>query len=265
MDRKTTYAVIAVLLIIAVGLLIYFNIGPAKGKYLVSYINQPVPQSLINELNVSGSVSNRVGAGAVGYYPQKISAPPLTNDSKPEVLYIGADYCPYCAATRWGLIIALSRFGTFSNLHYMISNTSDVYAGTPTFTFYNSSYTSNYITFTAVETSTQNKKPLQTPTPSQAAIFGKYAYPPYVPAPGGGIPLIDFGNMSIQDGAPIDPSLLQYSNWTQIAHNLTVLNSTAALGVVGSADVFTAQICRMTNFTPSNVCSQPYISSILGS
>ena len=29
---------------------------------------------------------------------------------------MGAEYCPYCAAQRWAMIVALSRFGTFSGL-----------------------------------------------------------------------------------------------------------------------------------------------------
>src|SRR5205823_15010475 len=35
---------------------------------------------------------------------------------KPEVLYIGAEYCPFCAAERWSLVYALARFGTFKGL-----------------------------------------------------------------------------------------------------------------------------------------------------
>ncbi len=33
---------------------------------------------------------------------------------KPEVLFVGAEFCPFCAAERWPLIVALSRFGHFS-------------------------------------------------------------------------------------------------------------------------------------------------------
>jgi len=32
------------------------------------------------------------------------------------VVYIGAEYCPYCAVERWPLIVALNRFGTLTNL-----------------------------------------------------------------------------------------------------------------------------------------------------
>ena len=40
---------------------------------------------------------------------------------KPEVLFVGAEYCPFCAAERWPLIVALSRFGHFGALHNMQS------------------------------------------------------------------------------------------------------------------------------------------------
>ena len=32
-------------------------------------------------------------------------------NGKPEVLFIGAEYCPYCAAERWSVVEALSRLG----------------------------------------------------------------------------------------------------------------------------------------------------------
>src|SRR5260370_29484940 len=43
-------------------------------------------------------------------------SPPVLNGptGKPEFLYIGAEYCPFCAAQRWAMVVALSRFGTFS-------------------------------------------------------------------------------------------------------------------------------------------------------
>ena len=43
----------------------------------------------------------------------------LTADGKPLVLYVGAEYCPYCAAERCAMVQALSRFGTFSNLTFV--------------------------------------------------------------------------------------------------------------------------------------------------
>ncbi|MGH3290263.1 MAG: DUF929 family protein, partial [Trebonia sp.] len=53
-----------------------------------------------------------ISAGAVN----AVSGPPLTRGGKPEVLYVGAEYCPYCAMENWPLIVALSRFGQFTGL-----------------------------------------------------------------------------------------------------------------------------------------------------
>ena len=41
---------------------------------------------------------------------------PLFSDGKPEVLYVATEFCPYCVANSWALIVALSRFGEFSGL-----------------------------------------------------------------------------------------------------------------------------------------------------
>ena len=266
MNRKSMYTLVAIVIIAIAAALIFMSIyGSGSGQYLVQYINKPVPQSLVSVLNVSSAVSNKVGLGVVtplsSSYSgiKKITAAPLTSNGKPEVLYIGAEYCPYCAITRWSMIIALSRFGTFSNLHYMISNTSDPEApGTPTFTFYGSSYTSNYIDFVPVETQNQTERALQTPSAQQGYIFSKFN-------PGGGIPFIDFGNQSLQLGALADPFTIQKYNWTQIASQLPVTNSSVSLSLVGAADVETAEICAITNFTPSSVCSQPYVKQVLNS
>ena len=115
-----------------------------------------LPASVIKDLTtVPAATLESVGSGAT--YPKSVSpvsAPPLTSAGKPEVLYIGAEYCPYCATERWAMAVALSRFGTFSGLHGIHSSSTDVYASTPTLTFYKSRYTSKYLTFTPVEEET---------------------------------------------------------------------------------------------------------------
>jgi len=130
------------------------------------------------------------------------NAPALTADSKPQVLYVGAEYCPFCAAERWALIAALSRFGAFSNLHTTTSSSEDVYPNTPSFTFHGATYTSQYISLSAVEQFTNQRSgngyaPLQALSTEQKAIVDQYDRPPYVSA-AGGIPFIDFGGEAIQ-------------------------------------------------------------------
>src|SRR5207237_546429 len=80
-------------------------------------------------------------------------SPPLLTgpNGKPEVFFYGAEWCPLCAAERWSIITALSRFGTFHNLKEIASSSTDSYPNTSTFTFYQSSYTSSYIDFVPVD------------------------------------------------------------------------------------------------------------------
>jgi hypothetical protein len=66
--------------------------------------------------SVPAATLDQVGAGQTVSNPTTITGAELTSGGKPEVLYMGAEYCPYCAAERWALIVALSRFGTFSGL-----------------------------------------------------------------------------------------------------------------------------------------------------
>ncbi len=261
LDKKKMYAVFIAVVVIVFAVLVYLNFVAPKGSSSIdSLIGQQVQQSVINEISVPSSLSSSIGLGNVAFFPIDVKAPLLMNGTKPEVLYIGADYCPYCAGTRWGLVLALQRFGNFSKLYYMTSNSSDIYPDTPTFSFANSTYYSPYISFVGVETSGRSPyQKLQNLTSLQAGIFST------LNSNQGAIPFIDFGNVTVQSSAPITPQALQGKTWNSIISNLTVTNSSVSQSVVGSANLFTAEICRITNFTPSSVCSQPYIGRILRS
>lgn len=258
MEKKTIYLTLFAIAVLAVAVLAYTEFSAQHGATSFNaQIGQKVPQSVVAEMNVPSSVSNKIGAGSVSNPPYNINASPLLNGTKPLLLYIGADYCPYCAISRWGLIVALLRFGNFSNLHYMASNSSDVYPNTPTFSFHNSTYQSDYISFAAVETTGRSRyQPLQNPTNFENTLISTYDT-------GEGIPFIDFANISIQTGAPATPEVLQGYTWNETISNLTAVNSSTAQVIVGTADVYTAEICRATNMTPASVCVQPYVTRLL--
>jgi len=92
---------------------------------------------------VPTSVSDAVGTGSYTGKIQTINpaGTALTSNGKPEMLYMGAEYCPYCAAARWSMIVALSRFGTFTGLttlHSAAANgagQAEPDPNTPTWTF----------------------------------------------------------------------------------------------------------------------------------
>ena len=44
------------------------------------------------------------------------SGPPLTIGGKPAIVFVSEESCPFCAAERWSVAVALSHFGTWSDL-----------------------------------------------------------------------------------------------------------------------------------------------------
>jgi hypothetical protein len=220
-------------------------------------------------LHVPTSALNSVAAGQGVSLPKPLPAttPPLEQDGKPEILYIGAEYCPYCAAERWPLVVALSRFGSLANLGATESTAADVFPKTPTFTFHGATYTSNVIAFTAVETNTNQPDPsggytpLQQPTPAQVALLQQYDKPPYT-TQAGAIPFLMIGNTSISIGASYDPTVLQGLTRVQIANALSDPTSQVAQAVDGAANTLTAAICRASGGQPASVCTEPVITRI---
>jgi thiol-disulfide isomerase/thioredoxin len=191
-----------------------------------------------------------------------ITGPALTSNGKPEVLYMGAEYCPFCATERWAMTVALSRFGTFTGLSFIHSSGSDSPASIPTLTFYKSSYTSKYLTFTPVEMQKVDKSTLQTPSKAQSALLSKYDVPPQVPQGyNGSIPFIDFGNKYMVSGASYSYTVLQGQTYAQIAAALQNPSTEIAKGADGTANYLTAAICKLTNNQPATACT-PTVKAI---
>lgn len=197
-----------------------------------------------------------VGQGTAKSLVKPVSGSALTGTSgKPEVVYVGAEYCPYCAAQRWPLIIALSRFGTFTGLQTTTSSSTDVFPNTVTFTFRGSTYTSQYIDFHSVETLDRDQNPLQTPSSADQQLLDKYDS-------GGTIPFIDFGNRYASVGAYYQPDAIGGMSWLALADALKQPDSTQSQAIIGSANYMTAAICKMTGDQPSSVCSSATIQNL---
>jgi len=274
---------IVVVILVVVGFVIFKGNGsPPKqasngptGAALASVTKDVtgVPTSVLNKVG-GGSISssNFIPASQIAGASQSdspyfasVNGSPLTSGGKPEVLYVGAEYCPFCGAERWAMITALSRFGTFSGLTTIHSSSSDAYPNTPSWTFYGSTYTSKYINFTSVE-ETKNYRQgnsssssvayvtLQTPTNAEQALVEKWD--PGT-GDGGAIPFIDIGNKYVQVGDlnTYGPQDLQGKSWSQVATAMSQPSSAIAQGADGSANYMTAAICKLTNNQPGSACT----------
>lgn len=202
--------------------------------------------------SVPAAVLDAVGSGSVTRLPSRISGAPLTQSGKPRLLYIGAEYCPFCAAQRWAVVVALSRFGRFSGLGETTSSPSDVYPSTRTVTFHGAAYSSTTLAFAGVETESNQVQgagyaKLDTLTAADAAIMQKYDGD-------GSIPFFDIGNRYLVIGGTYDPGVLQGKSFAQIAAALSDPSSPIAQGVDGTANIITAAICESTGDTPAAVC-----------
>jgi hypothetical protein len=178
------------------------------------------------------------------------------SNGKPEILFIGAEYCPYCAAQRWSLVEALSRFGAFSGLRATHSSTSDIFPDTKTFSFYGSTYTSGSLDFTSVELETNQVSgnsytSLQTPTAEEETIFSKYDAAPYTSQPGS-IPFLDIANQYVSIGSGFTPQVLQGLSMQQIAAQLNDKNSAVAIAIDGEANRIVAAITAASGIQPES-------------
>jgi thiol-disulfide isomerase/thioredoxin len=253
-------------IVIVVSFIVFKALKPPPAAQAGGTTGTALPASVINDItNVPASTLAAVGKGSTGTRTViPITGTPLTSGGKPEVVYIGAEYCPYCAAERWAMAVALSKFGTFSGLRGIHSSSTDVFPNTPTLTFYKSAYKSKYLVFTPVETTTVTKQTLQKTTAAQQALLAKYDVPPYVSqANAGAIPFIDFGNKYLVSGASYSPQVLAGKTWSEVASALSDPKTPISQGAVGAANMITASICKLTGNQPATACT-PAIQKLEG-
>lgn len=203
------------------------------------------------------------GIGAIQALPS--DAPPVERAGKPVVTYVGAEYCPYCAAERWPMVVALSRFGSFSNLGTTTSSSTDVFPNTPTFSFHGSSYTSDHLVFSSVETQTNTGDPLDKPTAEQQRLLASYDTSGFTGGTDSAIPFVMLGNRFVWAGATYDQSVLKGLSFDEIAQRLADPTDPAAMAIDGAANQITARICTLTGNQPASVCSAGYIKQIQAS
>jgi Domain of unknown function (DUF929) len=241
--------VLAVTALIAVKLAT--DSGPASGKQsglastIVVNAVTAVPQSVLDE----------IGVGSVNAWPTKINdSGSFTDGGKPRVLYVGADYCPFCASQRWPLVVALSRFGTWHNLGVTNSAPApESYPNTASLSFHGTTYTSDVISFTGVElrgnqvVNGQYNK-LDTLSTADTAVMTRYDS-------AGSIPFIDLGGLYVHVGGAYDVAVLGGLSHEAIATALADPTSAIAKAVNGEANVITAALCAATGNKPAAVCS----------
>lgn len=196
--------------------------------------------------HVPDSVYAAVGAGDAGGPSRKLTGAALTKNGHPEVLYIGAEWCPYCGAERWALAAAVSRFGTLTDLGETASAADDTDPNTPTLSFHGSKYSSDHIALVAKELENGAHQPLDKITPAENKLFSTIG--------GNGFPFVDIGG-KYQFPHQFDPGLLAGKTHAEIADAMSDPTSPIGKAIIGSANILTAAICDVTGGQPAAVCT----------
>ena len=245
--RNRRLAVVVSLLVVAalIGVVAYTASLSGRGSVLDAMVTQPVASTDMTAL---------LAASIQPYGPAPTTAMAATihqpggspwSTARPEVLYIGGEFCMYCALQRWALVVALSRFGNFSRLHYMTSGANE--GDLATFTFVGSSYSSDYVMFRPYELEDRSNPPqaLQTLPSNYTAVWNQYGH---------GFPFLDFGGTYVIAGSLLaDTSVLQGRNWTAIIGSIAASDSGGSQ-IRQAANLITALVCKLTQGSPSSVC-----------
>lgn len=221
-----------------------------------SQIGRPADPAVVQKITaISPTVLAQVGGGGNPNPYIRVAGTMLSAQGRPEVLYIGAEFCRYCAGQRWSLINALGRFGTFTNLHYMRSAPSE--GNYVTFTFQGSRYESRYVSFVPVEVENRSGASLMPMTAAQQRYYTSF--------PQNGVPFISVAGRYVNLSSHVrfvngfDPALLDGKDWAQAAQIISDPRQPLSRGVLGQANDLTAAICMVTHDQPPSVCDASFV------
>jgi thiol-disulfide isomerase/thioredoxin len=259
--RNRRYAIFTIALVICiVAVLVIVKVtggGSGSGSGIVDQSSPPagtpIPAATLAKV-ASVPVSTLTAAPTSGILqtPQVVANPVLVANGKPEILYIGAEWCPHCAAERWALYLALSKFGTFSPAPGRI-HSANRDGSVPTLTFYGTRYSSPYLSLMPVEVYTNHPTgngytTLQTPTRSQLQLWQN--------TNGGTFPFVDLGGKQVLAGAQYSFADLQNLSFSEVAGQVGDNSTTIGANIDASAAQLVKTICgSLTHGQPAAVCS----------
>jgi Domain of unknown function (DUF929) len=254
------------LIILAIALLgtlvlVRDNSAPSSSSTVETF--NAAPPSLVSMLDLPASVYDTIGVSS----PTNPVTPPNPTGSAtlwqattgggatlPVVYFYGAEFAPYAAAQRWPVILALSRFGTFTQLGLMQSSNATAFPNLSTFTFWDVGYQSKYLILQPVERySSLNPTGagylgLQLPSARQAAAVSQYATGSDTFA------LTDVANKYVLSGSSYSPAVLDGLSQDQIAGYLATPAAPLTQAVVAAANEISATICAVDRGRPGSVC-----------
>ena len=187
-----------------------------------------------------------------------ITNEPLKRQSgKSIVFFMGAGFCPFCAAERWAIVNALSNFGKWEALVETASADHDEkYLNIPTVSFTHAKYVSDYVEFVGRETADRNIEPLQELGEKDYEILDTFN-------PDQIIPFLLIDGQFMQAGAGYSPQILEGMDHAKVRAELTNPASPVGKAMKTEIDNITALVCKSIA-GKGNVCSSDNIKNLAG-
>lgn len=221
--------------------------------------------SLVEGVPVSALITSaqaQLGRGQVTA-PEKLpaAAPSLSSGGRPEIMFICAEYWSKCASERWALVMALSKFGTFTTLKGTTSSATAASPKTPTFSFYGAAYSSKYLTLVTDELETNTdvgggEYPLlQPPTTQEMTMMNAWDRAPYTTIKTS-LPFAYIGGKFLLTTAQYDASAISQMSFQAAASIMSSGTSAVSRHAEAAAGYLVADFCALTRDQPARVCSQ---------
>jgi hypothetical protein len=202
--------------------------------------------------------------------PQELppGAPKLSSGGRPEIIFVCAEYWYKCASERWAVVMALSTFGTFTDLAATTSSATQTGLKIPTFSFYGAGYTSEYLALVTDEMETNTDMGggeyplLQPPTRQEMALMTAWDRAPYTTI-NASLPFVYIGGRFILTTAQYDASAVSQMTFQAAARTISSGNGPVSRYAEAAAGYLIADFCALTHNQPMSVCSQ-VPSSLVG-
>lgn len=183
-------------------------------------------------------MSSFIPKKVLGKFMHVTNEPLKRPSGKSLVFFIGAGFCPFCAAERWAIVNALANFGRWEELVETTSADHDEkYLNIPTVSFARAKYESDYVEFVGRETADRNFEPLQELGEKDYEILDTFN-------PDQIIPFLLIDGQFMQVGTGYSPQIIEGMNHAQVRAELANPASPVGKAIRAEIDNITALVCK---------------------
>jgi hypothetical protein len=183
----------------------------------------------------------------------------LVEGGKPLIFFMGAEWCPFCAAERWALVEATSRFGRWSGLGELLSRSGqDFFPSLATYDLTRATYTSDCLGLRHKEVAAVDGDPLQKLGSFEERLVDEYDER-------GSVPFLFASGMAGRYTVELgySPGLLEGQTFGALRKDVAAGKPTEAVEAIdGQADAITALICKLDGRRPASVCARGSIPAL---